>query len=143
MYILLTPDKEHKKDVHDISVVGFHNGKSLKDHLIRAKLPNVEITRRSESCEKGNCHVCDFICDTDTFSTKVCRKCGALNCNSQKVFYLLKCRLCGKAPYLGKAKTKFRVRLNNYKSARKYHSNIFMNIMTNTVIMGLTIESSH
>ena len=117
MYILLTPDKEHKKDVQDISVVGFRNRKSLKDHLIRAKLSNVEITRRSESCEKGNCHVCDFICDTDTFSTKVCRKCGVLNCNSEKVFYLLKCRICGEAPYLGKAKTKFRVRFNNYKSA--------------------------
>ena len=48
------------------------NGKSLKDHLVRAKVPNVEITGRSESCGKGNCQVCDFICDTDTFSTKAC-----------------------------------------------------------------------
>ena len=118
--------------------------------MIRVKLPNVEITRRSESCEKGNCHVCDFICDTETFSTKVCRKCGVLNSHSQKVFYLLKCRICGEAPYLGKAKTKFRVRFNNYKAhtgpiekSVKYHSKVFMNIMTNTVIMGLTIDSSH
>ena len=87
--------------------------------MIRVKLPNVEITRRSESCEKGNCHVCDFICDTETFSTKVCRKCGVLNSHSQKVFYLLKCRICGEAPYLGQAKTKFRVRFNNYKSAHR------------------------
>ena len=69
---LLTPDKEHKKVFQDILVVGFHNGKSLKDHLVRAKLPNVEIAGRSESCGKGNCQVCDYICDTDAFTTKAC-----------------------------------------------------------------------
>ena len=100
------------------------NGKSLKDHLVRAKVPNVEITGRSESCGKGNCQVCDFICDTDTFSTKACGETfkiqsRVLNCNSQKVVYLLKCEICGKAPYVGKAKTKFRARFNNYKSAHR------------------------
>ena len=119
LHILLTPDKEHKKD---IPVAGFRNGKSLKDHLVRAKLPNAEITGRSESCEKGNCKVCDFVCDTNTFSTKACGETfkiqsGVLNCNSQKVIYLLKCRISGEAPYVGKAKTKFRARFNNYKRA--------------------------
>ena len=42
LHILLTPDLEHKKVFQDIPVVGFCNGKSLKDHLVRAKLPNVE-----------------------------------------------------------------------------------------------------
>ena len=74
LHILLTPDKEHKKVFQNILVVGFRNGKSLKDHLARAKLPNVEITGRRESCGKGNCQVCDFICDTDTFSTKACNE---------------------------------------------------------------------
>ena len=155
LHILLTPDKEHKKVFQEIPIVGFRNGKSLKDHLVRAKLPNVEITGRSESCGKRNCQVCDFICDTDTFSTKACGETfkiqsGVLNCNSQKVVYLLKCRICGEAPYVGKAKTKFRARFNNYKSAHrsyrknvKYHSNVFMNIMANTVIMGLMIGNSH
>ena len=111
--ILLTPDKEHKKVFQDIPVVGFRNGKSLKDHLVRAKLPNVDITGRSESCGKGNCHVCDFICNTGTFSTKACGKTfkiqsGVLNCYSQKVVNLLKCRICGEASYVGEAKTKFR-----------------------------------
>ena len=96
--------------------------KSLRDHLVRAKLPNVEITGRSKSCGKGNCQVCDFICDTDTFSTKTCGETfkiqsGVLNCNSQKVVYLLKCRTCGEAPYVDKVITKFRARFNNYKSA--------------------------
>ena len=100
LHILLTPDKEHKKVFQDIPVVGFRNGKSVKDHFVRAKLPNVEITGRSESYEKGNC---DLICGTDTFSTKACDETfkiqsGVLNCNSQKVVYLLKCRICGEAP---------------------------------------------
>ena len=99
----------------------FHNGKSLKDHLVKAKLPNGEKTGRSESCGKGNCQICEFICDTDAFSTKACAKnfkilIGALNYNFQKVVYLLKCRICAEAPYVGKAKTKFRARFNDYKS---------------------------
>ena len=53
--------------IQDIFLVGFPNGKSLKDQLVRAKLPNVEITGRSETCGKKNCQVCDFICDTDTY----------------------------------------------------------------------------
>ena len=39
-----------------------------------------------------------------------------LTCNSEKVLYLLKRKVCGEAPYVGKAKTKFRYRFNNYKS---------------------------
>ena len=103
LHILLTPDKEHKKVAQDIPVVGFRSGKSVKGHFVRAKLPNVEITGKSESYEKGNCQVCDFICGIDTFSTKACGETfkiqsGVLNCNSQKVVYLLKCRICGEAP---------------------------------------------
>ena len=49
LHILLTPDQEHTKVFQDIPVVGFCNGKSLKDHLVKAKLPGVEITGRSES----------------------------------------------------------------------------------------------
>ena len=33
--------------------MGFRYGKSLKDHLVRAKLPNNEITARSESFGKA------------------------------------------------------------------------------------------
>ena len=101
LHILLTPDKEHKKVFQDILVVGFRNGKRLKDHLARAKLPNVEITGRSESCGKENCQVCDFICDADTFSAKACDETfkiqsGVLNFNSQKVVYFLNVEYVGK-----------------------------------------------
>ena len=130
--------------------------KSLKDHLVRTKLPNVEITAQSESCEKENCQTCNFTCDTDAFSTKAFGETfqiqrGVFNYNSQKVVYLLRCRIRGEAPYVGNAKSKFRARFDNYKSVHrsyrkknvKYHSIVFINIMANTVIMGLTMGSSH
>ena len=120
------------------------------------KLPNVEITGRSESCGKGNCQVSDFICDTDTFTTKACGESfkiqsGILiNCNSQKVVYLLKCRICVEAADVGKTKTNFRARFKILKVHTgpvqrnvKYHGSIFINIMGNTVIMGLMIGSLH
>ena len=58
---------------------------------------------------------------TTTFTTEACGEnfkiqSGPLNCNSEKVLYLLKCKMCGEAPNVRKAKTKFRYRFNNYKS---------------------------
>ena len=38
---------------------------------------------------------------------------------SQKAVYLVKCRVCGEAPYVGEAKVKFRVRFNNCKIAHR------------------------
>ena len=122
--VLLISDQEHKNASQDITFVVFHNGKILKDHLVRAKLPNFKITGRSESWGKGNCQVCDFICDTGTFTTKACGETfkiqtGRLHGNSQKVVHILNCRICGKPPFVGKAKAKFRARFNDYKSAHR------------------------
>ena len=126
LHILLTSDQEHKKVFQDIPDVEFGNGKSLKGHLVRANLPDVEITGTSESCGRGDCQACDFICNVDTFSTKACDETfkiqsGILNCNSQKIVYLLKCGICSEAPYFGKTKTKFRAIFNNCKKAHRYY----------------------
>ena len=58
---------------------------------------------------------------TTTFTMGACDETfkihsGTLNCNSEKVLYLLKCKVCGEVSYVGKAKTKFQYRFNNYKS---------------------------
>ena len=102
----------------NVPIVGFHNGKSLKDHLVRASLLILNHTLGSEPCGKRNCQVCQFIVNTDTFSPittdeifKINK--GPLNCNSKKVAYLSECKKC-KNLYVGKARTKFRMRLNNY-----------------------------
>ena len=72
----------------------------------------------------GRKPVCNSIRTTATFTTEACGEIfkiqsGPLNCNSEKVLYLLKCKVCGDAPYVGKAKTKFRYRFNNYKSEHR------------------------
>ena len=53
-HILPALDQEYKKVFRDITVVGFCNGKIFKDHLVKAKLPNVEILERSKPCWKRN-----------------------------------------------------------------------------------------
>ena len=69
--------------------VGFHNGKSLKYHLVRASLSILNNTLGSELCGKRNCEVYIFIVNTDTFrpitidETLKINK-GLLNCNSKK-----------------------------------------------------------
>ena len=68
--------------------------------------------------------LCDSISTITTFTTETCQETfkiqnGPLNCESEKVLYLLKCKICGKVPYVGKAKTKFCYRFNNYKSKHR------------------------
>ena len=46
-HILLTPNKEHKV-FPNVPVIEFHNGKSLKDLLVRVTLPNLNESGRCE-----------------------------------------------------------------------------------------------
>ena len=41
LHILPTPNKEHKKLFPNMPVIGFRNGKSLKNFLVRATLPKL------------------------------------------------------------------------------------------------------
>ena len=149
--MLLAPDKENKKVFPDVPVVGFHNGKTLKDCRVRGALPKTNETTRCEPCGKNTSLVCNSIRTTTTFPTEACGEVfkiqrGPLNCNSEKVLYLFKCKVvCGEAPYLGKAKTKFRHSFNNYKSkpsaielsrkeTEKYPRNVFMIIIVWIII---------
>ena len=120
LHLLLAPEKEHKNVFPDVPVVGFRSGKSLKD-LVTAALPKTNKTGRCEICGKKTFLICNSIRTTTTFTTEACGEIfkiqrGPLNCNSEKVVYVLKCKVRGEAPYVEKAKTKFRYRFNNYKS---------------------------
>ena len=44
LQILLAPDKEHQKVFPNVRIVGFCNGKSLNDHLVRVSLPSLNNT---------------------------------------------------------------------------------------------------
>ena len=52
LHILLTPNKEHKKVFPDVPIVGFRNGQSLQDYLVRAKLFKLEENGRCEHVGK-------------------------------------------------------------------------------------------
>ena len=134
----------------NVPIVGFRNGKSLKDHLVRASLPILNQTLGSESYGKRNCQLCQFIVNTDTFSpittgeTFKINK-DPLNCNSKKVIYLSECKKC-KNPYVGKAQTKFRMRLkfikvltNPSKLRNEKHRNYFTDIIYRMIMKVRTI----
>ena len=61
LQILLAPDKENRKVCPNVPIVGLCNGKSLKDHLVRASLPILYQTSGSEPYGKRNFQVCQFI----------------------------------------------------------------------------------
>ena len=87
---------------------------------MRASLPKIDNAGSSEPCGKGTYQVCDHIVTTNTFITKVFKvQKGPLNYNSEKVLYLLRSKICDDTPYVGKAKTKFRLRFNNFKSEHR------------------------
>ena len=85
--------------------------------------------------------MCNHIITANTFTTKAFGEVfkiqsEPLNCNSEKVLYLLRCKICDDTPYVGKAKTKFRLRFNNYKSKhrslpqKRFHSHYIQDCHT-------------
>ena len=126
LHILLTPNKEHKNVFCKVPVTGFQNGKTLQDFLVRGTSPKLNEGGRCEPCGKNTCLVCDSAdLYSATCTTEVCQGTfeiqsgGPLTCDSVKVLYLLKCKFCGKVPYVGEVKTKFRLRFDNYKSKHR------------------------
>ena len=74
LHILLTLNKEHKKVFPNVPVIGFRNGKSLKDFLVSATLPKLNGSGRCEPCGKKTCLVCDSISTATTFTTEACQE---------------------------------------------------------------------
>ena len=126
MHVILKCDKTHKEVFHDAPIVGFRKGKSLKDMLVRAKVPPLVINKgQSIGCLGNRCSVCPFVKSTTGFADKTgkqynIRSATDLNCNSKNVVYLLKCKTCC-SQYVGSCTTKFRLRFNNYKSCNNNH----------------------
>ena len=83
--------------------------------------------RRAEDVNhlgKKACLVCDSLSTATTFTIESCQETFKIQscpitCYSKKVPYLLKCKVYGEIPYVGKAKTKFLYRFNNYKSKNR------------------------
>ena len=125
IHLLLTPNKSHENVFPNVPVVAFKRGRSLKDILVRAKLPSINSNSGGSGlCNSKRCQVCKFVVDTGEFVSQTNKKTfkiksASLNCNSSNVVYLFTCKTCGKQ-YVGSTTTKFRTRFNNYKQAEKY-----------------------
>ena len=114
-------------------IISSKNDKSLKDHLVQAVLPKHDVEGRSKPCggggggEKRSCEVCKSVNGTSHFKTRDTNEMfnilkGPLDCNSNgiHVIYLFECKKCQYSfSYVGSNKTKFRYRINNYKSTRR------------------------
>ena len=90
---------------------------------MRAVLPKTDNAGGSEPCGKGTCQVCDHLITRNTFTTKVCGEVfkiqsGPLNCNSEKVLYLLRCKICHDTPYLQLIIVKVNTDLSKRKTER-------------------------
>ena len=48
LHVSLKPDQEHQDVFHNVPIIGFPRTKSLKDILVRAKVPSVK--KRERSC---------------------------------------------------------------------------------------------
>ena len=127
LHLLLTPDVAHKAVFTNVPIIGFKNDRSLKDHLARAVLPKVDAEGRSKPCggKKRSCEVCKSVNDTSYFKRRDKDETfnilkGPLDCNSNHAIYLFECKQCKyRFPYVGSTKTKFRYRINNYKSTHR------------------------
>ena len=113
--------KSTKKVFSELLVVGFRNGKSLKDYLVGAALQKRDNVGGSESCGKVSFQVCDCIIRITIFSINASGKVfknqiWSFNCHSEKVLYLLSCNIFDDTSYVGKTRTKFRLRFNKYES---------------------------
>ena len=96
----------------------------LSSYLVRTKLYPLHRKVGSKKCAKNCCEVCDYVTDTDTFTSAVTGESfktnHQLNCDDRFIIYLLKCKQCQKQ-YTGETTDDFRNGWSNYKSnSRKF-----------------------
>ena len=123
LHLLLTPDQEHQQVFHKVPIIGFRRAKSLKDILVKAKVPPV--LKNEESCgpcKKSRCEICELIVSTDNFKSTMTHRTyfirpPDLKCSSKNVVYLFTCKTCSKQ-YTGSTED-FQPRFNNYRCAHR------------------------
>ena len=119
IHLLLTPDMEHRKVLENVPILGFGKRKSLKDILVRAKVPPLKTEKGfCGPCNKPRCEICKHITKTHQFESSSTKRIYSirpqnLNCASKNVVYLFTCKTCHKQ-YTGSTE-EFRSRFNNYR----------------------------
>ena len=99
--------------------VPFHTARTLRTHLVGAKVyPVEERLVGSRKCLRNCCQVCKNVVEIDTFQRIVHKKVFKINhrvtCSDKCLVYLLSCKVCG-WQYTGQTVDEFRYRWNNYK----------------------------
>ena len=144
--LLLTPDAQYRKVFPEVPIVGSKRGKSLKDLLVRAKVPmEKETDRESCRCRGKRCEVCTFLEENNAFTNKEgsdtynTREGLHLDCNSENVIYLVTCKK-SKKQHVGSCITRFHTRFNNHRSCyRKFcrgHSVIQVSLQAHFMLDG-------
>ena len=101
IYLLLTPDNEHNKVFRVVPIIGLRRAKSLKDILVRAKIPQIKNKGWCGPCKGPRCEICKHIAPTInlTSSTTKCTyeiRPENLNRRARNVVYLVSCKTCHK-----------------------------------------------
>ena len=115
----LYQDEEVKQVFSPAPFVSFRSVRTLRSHLVRAKIyPVGERLVGSRKCNKNRCQVCKNVIETETFQSFVDKKIYKINhrftCSDKCLVYLLSCKVCG-MQYNGQTNDEFRYRWNNYK----------------------------
>ena len=100
-------------------MVSFRGLRKLSSYLVRAKLYPLHRKVGSKKCTKNRCEGCDYVTDTDTFTSTVTgeffKTDHQLNFDDRSIIYLLTSKQYQKQ-YTRETTDDFRYRWNNYKS---------------------------
>ena len=102
IHLLLTPDRKHRKVFENVPLIGFKKGKSLKNILVRTKVPPLKTEKGfCGPCDKPRCQICKHVTKTHQFESSSTKRIYSirpqnLNCASKNVVYLFTCKTCHK-----------------------------------------------
>ena len=121
---LLHMNEEVKNLLIPGPMVSFRGACKLSSYLVRAKLYSLHRKVGSKKCTKNRCEICDYVTDTETFTSTGTAQSfkinNQLNSNDRCIIYFLACKQCQKH-YTEETTDDFRYRWNNYKSnSRKF-----------------------
>ena len=101
IHLLLKPDNEHNKVFRDVPIIGSRRAKSLKDILVKAKVPQIKskggfsLLKDLDVKFANILYQLEILTSSTTKSTFEIRP-ENLNCRSKKVVYLISCKTCHK-----------------------------------------------
>ena len=128
IHLFLTSDNEHNNVFRDVLIIGFRRAKSLKNILVRARVPQIKNKGWCRPCKGPRSEICKHIVPTRNFTSSTTKRTSEIRPEnlkirkSKNVVYLISCKSCHKQ-CTGSSK-EFRVRSNNYRCAhRNYRKN--------------------